>query len=153
MGCSIANISIFLRKLKQKEKEKYIQLQPDYDPLKDLNNKEKVNFQVDPNFDLTQFGAATWRDLLLKLITLTQNNQELSQKEVITLIREIRHFLQFTFKETVPEVEEKTITIDPETEKQIIIKLTGEMCANCQYRHEFAQRKYAEQNQERLVSR
>lgn len=155
LNCSIANISIYLKKLRKKKKDKFLQLQPrpkQKPPKKNKTTKEITPLEFESEEDLTKFGIQIWRNLLLQLIDLVNNSGELTKSEAVKLIKEIRHFLQFDFKEGVPEIEEKQITIDPEAEKIIIEKIIGDMCATCQYRKEFNCRKLAEQNKTRMVS-
>ena len=113
------------KKIKQEKKK---QIKKTVETIKEQKEMILTLSQAD---DLDIINSVIWRSLLEGLNKLIERNLDLD--DFLKVTKELRYFMQFHFKNQVPEIPKEAIKIDPESEKQLIEKMEL-ICNDCAFR-------------------
>lgn len=154
LGCTPANISTYLatRNLRPSLQQRKLKRGPTPSEiaLGKLEELGEITLTVDGRTPLDLMGAVGWRAVMQGLLMLSE--RELDPDSYVKVSQALLRMWEYQFKNRVPEVPQKTVQLDKETEDRLIQRI-GAFCEQCQYRRAFVERKAKQQNQFRLEPR
>jgi hypothetical protein len=112
-----------------------------------LEELGEMTLTVDGQTPLELMGAVGWRAIMQGLLMLSE--RELDPDSYVKVSQALLRMWEYQFKNRVPEVPQKQITLDRETEDRLIQRL-GAFCEQCQYRRTFVERTVKQQDKYRL---
>jgi hypothetical protein len=151
LGCTVANVSIYLRDHNLRPTLKQRQLREDLSPeelaMDQLAGLEKIILEVDGKTPMQLTAAVAWRTIVHGLLKLRDG--DLSANEYVNVSQTLMRALQYQFKNPIPDIPEELMKLDPETEDRIIQRME-DFCEQCQYRRAYDERTAKEQNKFRM---
>lgn len=151
LGCSVPNISSYLarRNLRPSLAQRKSVRGPTPSELvvSQLDELGQMTLVVDGKTPIDLLGAVGWRTLHHGLTLLTEG--ELDADQYVKVSNQLLRMYEFQFRNRIPDIPEKTVKIDRETENRLIQRL-GEFCEQCRFHRAFDENKVKEQNKYRL---
>lgn len=151
LGCTPANVSTYLatRNLRPSLAQRKLKRGPTASELAmgKLEELGEMTLTVDGQTPLELMGAVGWRAIMQGLLMLSE--RELDPDSYVKVSQALLRMWEYQFKNRVPEVPQKQITLDRETEDRLIQRL-GAFCEQCQYRRTFVERTVKQQDKYRL---
>jgi len=151
LGCTSANVSAYLksRNLRPSLAQRKSPRAPSNIDLslEKLDELGQITLTVDGKTPLDLMGAIGWRAILQGLIQLGES--EMEPEQYVKVVQALIRMFEFQFRNRIPDIPEKQITIDRETENRLIQRL-GEFCEQCPFRRAFHEKKTREQSKFRL---